>query len=204
MVVARKSAVSTRSNWLEQDSTLPLNHSSSTSTNESTVSSRRKRRTARKSLLIEPVNYTVTTTPESSTTTTGQSNERLQMMPPTASLPIWLMRLYAVNRYSAVVAFLFVVAALVVYGWTVYSQEMWSQAYRRLQSLQRHERQLTTTNASLTSKMAEEGENPTMGLVSPSPKGTIFLPLAPSSPKSASSVPVPNSESQQQKPLPGY
>ncbi|HLO86132.1 MAG TPA: hypothetical protein VK203_14145 [Nostocaceae cyanobacterium] len=207
MVVARKSAVSTRSTWLEQNSTLPVGHSSSTSTNESTVvSSRRKRRTARKNVLVSPFKNTVTTpTQELSTNSTVQTNERLPMMSPTASLPVWLLRLYTVNRYSSVVAFLCVVAALMVYGWTVYSQELWSQAYRRLQNLQRYERQLTTTNATLKSKMAEEGEKATTELVSPSPEGTIFLPPASHSSQPASSLPAPNSETQQQSPLPlGY
>jgi len=33
---------------------------------------------------------------------------------------------------------------LTVYGWTVYSQRMWNQAYSKLVILQRNERQLTT------------------------------------------------------------
>lgn len=147
---------------------------------------------------------TVNNNQELSTTATGQNSDRLPIMSPTASLPMWLLRLYVINRFSAVVAFLFVAAALVIYGWTVYSQEMWSQTYRRLQSLQRHERQLTTTNATLTSKMAEEGEKPEMGLVPPAPQGTIFLQIAPHAPKSQSSSPAAASESQQPEPLPGY
>ena len=69
-------------------------------------------------------------------------------------------------------------ATLIVYGWTVYSQELWSQSYRKLQNLQRHERQLNTTNATLTNKMAEEAEQPGTELVSPTSAGTIFLPPA--------------------------
>ncbi|WP_338422914.1 hypothetical protein [Anabaena sphaerica] len=134
-----------------------------------------------------------------------QSNEHLPMMSTAGAAPMWLLRLHTVYRYSSVTAFLFVAATLVVYGWTVYSQELWSQAYRTLQSLQRHERQLTTTNATLTSKMAQEAEEPGAGLVSPTPGGTIFLPPTSHSPGSASSTTISNSEAQPQTSSPlGY
>jgi hypothetical protein len=97
-------------------------------------------------------------------------------MPGSGAAPLWLLRLYTSHRYSSVVAFLLVTATLFVYGWTVYSQELWSQGYNRLQNLQLHERQLTTTNASLKNKMAEEAEKETLKLVSPTPARTIFLP----------------------------
>ncbi|MGM3304503.1 hypothetical protein ACSQ6I_00685 [Anabaena sp. WFMT] len=133
----------------------------------------------------------------------GQS--RLPMMPTAGAAPVWLLRLHSVYRYSSAAAFLFVAATLVVYGWTVYSQELWSQAYRTLQSLQRNERQLTTTNATLTSKMAEEAEQAAAGLVSPSPGGTIFLPPTSNRPNSLSSTTVPNTETQIQPKSPmGY
>jgi hypothetical protein len=118
-------------------------------------------------------------------------------MSTTGAMPVWLLRLSSCNRYLSVVAFLSVTATLVVYGWTVYSQELWSQGYRRLQNLQRHERQLKTTNATLSNKMAEEGEQPTTGLVSPNPEGTIFLTPAPDSPSPASSTTKPSQEKQQ-------
>ncbi|MEA5579199.1 hypothetical protein [Anabaena sp. UHCC 0451] len=127
----------------------------------------------------------------------GQSNGHLPMMSTTAAAPMWLLRLHSIYRYSSVTAFLFVSATLVIYGWTVYSQERWGQAYRTMQSLQRDERQLTTTNATLTSKMAKEAEEPGAGLVSPTPGGTIFL--TPShSPNSAPATKIPNSEVQTQ------
>jgi hypothetical protein len=116
------------------------------------------------------------------------------MMGNTGNLPMWLLNLYKINRYSSVFTFLLVVAALMVYSWTVYSQELWSESYRKLQSLQRRERQLNTANATLTSKMAEEAETPETGLVYPKAERTIFLPPASSNHNSSSSF----SESQPQ------
>ncbi len=123
---------------------------------------------------------------------------RIPVMPSSKSTPLWLLRLYTLNGYLSVVTFLFVAATLVVYGCTVYTQELWSQASHRVEKLQRHERMLTTTNATLKNKMAEEAEGLTAGLISPTPEKTIFLPVAPQSPNPASSTTTPNSKTQQQ------
>jgi hypothetical protein len=98
-----------------------------------------------------------------------------------ATMPSWLLRLCSLQRYTSVLSFLLVVAALIAYGWTVYSQQLWSRSYRKLQELQRNERQLTITNNALKSKIAAEAENKSTGLVSPSPASQIFLPAAPDS-----------------------
>lgn len=117
----------------------------------------------------------------------------LPVVPTAEALPTWLLRLYKVHRYSSIVTFLLVAVALVVYGWTVYSQEMWSKEFRRLQNLQRNERQLTTTNAMLKNKMAEEAEKITTGLVAPTPDRTIFLPSASHTPNPMAAETKPNS-----------
>jgi hypothetical protein len=112
--------------------------------------------------------------------------------------------MYTVNRYSSILAFLLVVATLIVYGWTVYSQELWSDSYRKVQSLQRHERQLNTANATLTSKMAQQAENPNMNMVSPTSEKTIFLPSTSNNyPKSSFSTSQPESQPEPPSPL-GY
>ncbi|MDZ7957100.1 MAG: hypothetical protein RMY34_04200 [Aulosira sp. DedQUE10] len=147
---------------------------------------------------------------QSSTSTTVHKSSGLDFlklpgMSNSGNLPVWLLRFYALHRYSSVVAFLLVATTLMVYGWTVYSQELWSQGYRRLQSLQRHERQLTTTNATLTNKMAQEAEQPTAGFVSPTPARTIFLSPANNNPNSTPTQTTPNLETQPQTSSPlGY
>jgi hypothetical protein len=221
MVVARKSVISARGSWLRRDSTLPLEkrrrargsgqQSASTDASKpAPVTSQRQRRSS-KNLAVAPTNGAVipTSVKESGkqqvSNLSAQSSVRLPLISTSGSAPGWLLRLYALNRYSSVGAFLFVVGALVVYGWTVYSQEVWSQAYRKLQNLQRHERQLTTTNATLTNKLAEEAEQPAAGLVTPTPEGMIFLPPTSRSLKPTSSITAPNSKTQQEPPTPlGY
>ncbi|HLP89361.1 MAG TPA: hypothetical protein VK184_12315 [Nostocaceae cyanobacterium] len=204
MVVARKAVVSTKNTWLEQNLTPSTGQSRSTRLESTKVNPKRKRRTTSSNFSVSPINSTDSITNlESNTKANIKVNEPL--MSPNISTPVWLMRLYAVNRYSATMAFLFVVVALVVYGWTVYSQELWGKNYRRLQNLQRHERQLTTTNATLTSKIAQEAEQTTTGLVAPSPQGAIFLPSASEPLDSDSASTTPDSETPQQATLPlGY
>ncbi|MBD2413728.1 hypothetical protein FACHB389_11790 [Nostoc calcicola FACHB-389] len=226
MVVDRKSAVSTRGTWFWRDSILSLGRrrrsarlesaaqSISIPTTQTAPLSSGRRKRSLKNLSVSSTNEAVT--PKSMKESgrqqlpnlNDQSNQTnnspevgflgLPIMPGSGATPLWLLRLYTFHRYSSVLAFLLVAATLAVYGWTVYSQELWSQSYRRLQNLQRHERLLTTTNATLTNKMAQEAEQPTTGLVSPTPEGMIFLPPASSNSEPASSNTKPNPQTQQQ------
>lgn len=226
MVVARKSAISGRGNWFWRDSMLSLGrrrsarieslaqNASTPATKATPLSSQRQQRSS-KNLAVSATNKAAmpksvkelgrqklpNLNEQSSATqkSSGVDFLGLPTMPNSGAAPLWLLRLYTFHRYSAVLAFLVVASTLAVYGWTVYSQELWSKSYRRLQNLQRHERLLTTTNATLTNRMAKEAEQPTAGLISPTPQGMIFLSPAPHTPKPASSNNItPSSETQRQ------
>ena len=215
MAVGRKSSVPAKGNWFERITQPPGKSPSarfeSTSRSGSTpMPSRRQRRSN--------TNKTVPPTPgqlgkqlpkqnrSSETPKSPRGNqERVPVMPNSESAPLWLLRLHAIHRNSSIVAFLLVAATLVVYGWTVYSQELWSQAYHKLQNLQRQDRQLTTTNEVLQNKMAVEGEKPSAGLVAPTPARAIFINPASSNLNSIPSVgdalgtpTTPNSQTEQQ------
>ncbi len=143
---------------------------------------------------------------EETTELSSQENlPSIPVMPSSGNFPSWLLRLYAIHRHSSVAVFLLVTVTLVVYGWTVYSQQLWSQAYRKLQELQHHERQLTTINGELKEKMAQDAQRPAAGLVSPTPTGTIFLPRSPVGLNQLYPNTTSNSEIQQQTANPvGY
>lgn len=219
MAAVRKSAVSASGIWLWQNSrpTVKRRRSARQGSPQHNASSKphpvvppqRQRHSAKISSLstsrglqkISPSkNQSKTVQPNS------QSDSlQLPVVPTAKVLPTWLLRLYTIHRYSSIVTFLLVAIALVIYGWTVYSQEMWSQEFRRLQNLQRNERQLTTTNAMLKNKMAEEAEKPITGLVSPTPDRTIFLPSASSTPNPTLTETKPKSPKLQPTSLPlGY
>lgn len=98
------------------------------------------------------------------------------------SAPLWLLRLCALQRRFCVVTFLLMAGMLTVYAWTAYSQQRWSQAYRKLETLQRQERQLTATSEVLKNYMALQAEQPATGLVPPDPATAIFIVPAPQRP----------------------
>ncbi|MEH1874061.1 hypothetical protein [Nostoc sp.] len=225
MVVARKSAVSTRGTWFGRDFILSLKRrrsariesavqSASTPPAQAAPASSRRRQRSLTNLAVSPTNQVVmpksvkqlgrqqvlNLNEQSSANqkTPGVGFLHLPTMPNSGAAPLWLLRLYTFHRYSTVLAFLVVASTLAIYGWTVYSQEVWSKSYSRLQKLQRHERLLTTTNATLTNKIAQEAEQPTAGLVSPTPEGMIFLSPESHNPKPASSNTTPNPQTQQQ------
>ncbi|MCW9680110.1 hypothetical protein FJR41_004670 [Dolichospermum planctonicum UHCC 0167] len=216
MVLERKSAVLAKNTWFWRNSPL-LNRRRSRSLDKKIQSSSRlaKEATALKSPVTQDgwLNFSVfgrnnTAIQERRKKpiayTQEQSSTSLHDISDTGTIPVWLLRLYKVNRYSSVLAFVLVVATLMVYGWTVYSQELWSQSYRKLKNLQRHERQLNTANATLTSKMAQEAEKPDTELVSPTSEKTIFLPPKFSNyPQSSLSTSQPDPQPEPPSPL-GY
>jgi hypothetical protein len=50
------------------------------------------------------------------------------------------------QRGSDVITLILGIVTLTIYSWTVYTQQQWTQEYRKLGTLQRNERDLTTTN----------------------------------------------------------
>ena len=216
MVLERKSAVLAKNTWFWRNSPL-LNRRRSRSLDKKIQSSSRLAReaTALKSPVTQDswLNFSVFGINNTAIRerrkkpiayTQEQSSTSLHDISDTGTIPVWLLRLYKVNRYSSVLAFVLVVATLIVYGWTVYSQELWSQSYRKFKNLQRHERQLNTANATLTSKMAQEAEKPDTELVSPTSEKTIFLPPKFSNyPQSSLSTSQPDPQPEPPSPL-GY
>lgn len=73
---------------------------------------------------------------------------------PTASpVPNWLRLLIQAQRGSLIVTFALVIATLMVYGGTVYMQQLWSKEYRKLKTMQRSERQMLAASEVLKIKL---------------------------------------------------
>lgn len=89
--------------------------------------------------------------------------------------PAWFKRLSKLQKRFGAATLLLMGGMLLVYGATVYTQQKWSQEYRKLENLQRYERQLITTNELLKNQMATEAETPATGLVAPNPSEAIVL-----------------------------
>ncbi len=211
MVVARKSESSSSGRQSESSSSRRQSQPSSSgrqsqpssSGKQSETSSSGRQRGRTKKAGANPV----------SSSSSKQKTNRMPLMPPGDALPMWLLKLNSLHRYSGIATFLLVTSTLVVYGWTVYSQQLWGQTYRKIQNLQRQERQLTTTNEVLKNRAATQAERPTSGLVPPSPSGQIFLSPAPDNPPSqnllqnpsqSSLTPPSNAQPQNSPPPLGY
>lgn len=93
--------------------------------------------------------------------------------------PVWLRSLLLLQRSSDLITFLLVATTLTIYSWTVYTQQQWAKAYRELETLQRHERHLTTANEVFKDQLAQQAESPATGLVKPTHANTIVLKPAP-------------------------
>lgn len=136
----------------------------------------RSRRPANSSRAVEAHQVSSSSTTRIPPQAIGQKVERLHLS--SRQSPLWLRSLLFLQRGSDVVTFCLVAITLTVYSWTVYTQQQWSQKYRKLETLQRHERHLTTTNETLKDQLAQQAENPATGLVTPTTANTLYLPPA--------------------------
>ncbi len=111
---------------------------------------------------------------------------------PIAQTPLWLKSLIVLNHGSAVVCYVSVAVALVMYGMTVYGPKLWTQKYAQLQDLQKKERQFTSADEMFKDDLAKNGTQSGSGFVKPNPeKQPIFLPDTPTQPiELKSSTPV--------------
>ncbi len=66
----------------------------------------------------------------------------IESFPTPRSQPKWLQALFTVQQATTIAAWGLGVSVLGLYGWTVYSQQIWSQNYERLSRLQRSEEQM--------------------------------------------------------------
>ncbi|NDJ19620.1 hypothetical protein [Myxacorys almedinensis] len=107
-------------------------------------------------------------------------DRQVQRLPAQASVPAWVRSLLWVQQASVVATFGLAGSVLAVYGWTVYSQQVWGKEYQQLETLRRHERQLTTNKEMLKDQIAKQGNRPGSTLVPQSPDRLIFLRPAPS------------------------
>jgi hypothetical protein len=113
---------------------------------------------------------------------TRESAKVRRIDPSSQKKPVWLKFWTFLYHSSSFVTIILMGATLTVYGWTVYTQELWSQSYRRLESLQRQERELTANHESLKEYLAQQANNPGTGLVTPKTSNAVFLPPVPELP----------------------
>jgi len=79
------------------------------------------------------------------------------------------------EKIVAVITFCLLGSTLGIYAWTVYIPKVWDKEFGKLETLQRHERNLLATNETLKHQLAQQAEKPETGLTHPQPFQTIFL-----------------------------
>lgn len=113
----------------------------------------------------------------------------VQRLPSQDSVPTWVRSLLMVQQASVFATFALAGSVLAVYGWTVYSQQVWGKEYQHLETLRRNERQLTTNKEMLKDQIAKQGNRPGTALTPQSPDKLIFLTPASSQRSAATASP---------------
>ncbi|MGG6294327.1 hypothetical protein ACQ4M4_07890 [Leptolyngbya sp. AN02str] len=111
--------------------------------------------------------------------------------PAAQQTPTWLKKLLMAQAISNPLTLVLVIAAGMVYAGTVYTQQMWSRSYSRLESLQSQERQIIAADESLKHQMAQQAAKANSGLTLPTTDHTIFLPAPLPLPAASMQAPQP-------------
>ncbi len=105
--------------------------------------------------------------------------------------PRWLRSLIRMQQVSLIATFSLAGAVLLVYGWTVYAQQLWGKEYQKLEQLRRSERQMTTNGEILKNKIADQAVRSGTTLVPQTPDSLIFLKPAPARNLAPAASPAP-------------
>jgi hypothetical protein len=93
-------------------------------------------------------------------------------------LPTWLKSLLTIQRGTGILFGSVFGLSIIVYGYTVYTQDLWKHQHGQLQRLQTQERQQGVMDENLKHQLAEAADKPNSKLVSPTPKQLVFIPSA--------------------------
>ncbi|WP_460193679.1 hypothetical protein [Thermosynechococcus sp. FA-CM-4201] len=95
---------------------------------------------------------------------------------PKPQMPLWQKTLLGIQWVSGVAATSALVAVLPLYGWSALSEQQWSQAYDRLETLKRQERELLVSNETLRYRVTQQVQRAPQGLVPQTPQHVLFVP----------------------------
>jgi hypothetical protein len=105
----------------------------------------------------------------------GRNRAKLRPLILTGDYPDWLRQLLQIQRGVWLGTIAVSSLAMVVYSWSVYSQQQWGQAYQRLDQLRRSERQLVAGSEMMKNDIAQQIDPADLGLAPQRPDNVIFL-----------------------------
>lgn len=103
-----------------------------------------------------------------------QWRDRSQKKNKTA-FPLFIRILLFLQRSSSLLTFCGIVGTLGMYGLTVYTQQLWNQEYKELESLQRHERTVTNINGALKDQIADTNNDSNQDLIPLTPDKNVYI-----------------------------
>ncbi|MBE9115220.1 hypothetical protein IQ249_04830 [Lusitaniella coriacea LEGE 07157] len=157
-----------------------------------------RRRRLRKPIAPEPLRRTPATRNSSLRHPTPHPARKVERLPlRSPQQPPLLRTLLFLQHASSFVTFSLFGVVLCIYASTVYLQQQWSEAYQKLENLQRETRNLTAADEILKNQLAKQAQNPDAGLVMPSPDNNIYL-----SPSTQTSTPEPAASPKPETPQP--
>jgi hypothetical protein len=106
--------------------------------------------------------------------------------------PSWLKLLIITQRSSTTIVALLVAAVLGVYGWTVFSQQLWGQQYQKKVELEKAQRDYSAANEAIKDHSSRVAESPESRLRLPQPTTNLFLPAMPPRPMQSVDEPAPS------------
>lgn len=111
-----------------------------------------------------------------------QKQPQVRELHRSTTVPPWLQSILKVQQ-GAKIVFITVVGAIpFVYGYTVYTQDLWKTQYGKLHRLHTREQQQLVMTENLKYQAAEAGDQPKSGLVPPTPDRMVFVTEEPSRP----------------------
>ncbi len=98
-------------------------------------------------------------------------------------LPAWLKSLLIIQKGSIGLTILLSITVFGVYSWTVYAKKTWNEQYRKLEHLQRSERQFTATEEALGHDLVTNAQKTPSHLIREKPSQAVFLETPTARPK---------------------
>ncbi len=108
----------------------------------------------------------------------SQPAQAVRQLNQNSVLPPWLKSLVNLQQ-GAKIVFMTVLGTIpIVYGYTVYTQDLWRSQHGQLNRLQSTQQQQLVMTENINNQMAEAAEQSKSGLVAPTPARMVFIPGA--------------------------
>jgi len=107
------------------------------------------------------------------------SAPKVRRLPTAKPVPGWLRAMAIAQGVIVPLACVMVGATAAVYGWTVYTQQRWSNSYERLEELRQREQQLLAADEVFKNELAQQAMSDDNALVTSGVNSALFMDAPP-------------------------